>query len=546
MADPAFRGFVESTLDSLLIFEGCRRNMLPKITRRLQEFEKRALVVSGAVFVFDEEETGIKRWTDGLSWSPSRTLGNFLVYRELDKKASGAAGSSQAGTLRQPSPDDEPVASTSEIPSTSAHDPFDDASLSLADPSSGSSFAGGGGARRRSLSDTSGGVAPALDRARERALVGSLTSTYRFRPDGLVKKTISLAGLHMIGYYKIDDVTSGRLRTPSSHAELISLEISSSFLTPSLFRIPPVVEAGSDGQLRYKGEPEAPMSPLTRSGSSQGFGTPALGTSRSRPPSSDSTTASASGRIGSPRLPPLSIASTSNSQRDPPPPGSPHRSSASLRSSTRFDPYSVGRSSPSLASYGVSSPAGYPFPSPSLPSPSRTTFSPIPGASDEGTFRGLDSAPLSPALPMMSSSAPSAQHWTAQGNPSVSLSRTVVPSNDQGSAPSGSSFYQPRHPTPFSPADPSGPATGGPGTSSSSSIFAYQPPPPSQQQQQQAQHQQQQQASTSRGASRQQGRSSPTLSYQHTHNINININNSNTHHTHISNNLNSSSMNTVY
>jgi hypothetical protein len=33
-----------------------------------------------------EEETGIKRWTDGLSWSPSRTLDNFLVYRELDKK----------------------------------------------------------------------------------------------------------------------------------------------------------------------------------------------------------------------------------------------------------------------------------------------------------------------------------------------------------------------------------------------------------------------------------------------------------------------------
>lgn len=79
MADPAFRGFVESTQDALLIFEGCRRDVLPKITRRLQEFEKRALVVSGAVFVFSEEETGIKRWTDGLSWSPSRTLGNFLV-----------------------------------------------------------------------------------------------------------------------------------------------------------------------------------------------------------------------------------------------------------------------------------------------------------------------------------------------------------------------------------------------------------------------------------------------------------------------------------
>ena len=37
------------------------------------------MVQSGAVFVFDEHESGIKRWTDGLVWSPSRILGNFLV-----------------------------------------------------------------------------------------------------------------------------------------------------------------------------------------------------------------------------------------------------------------------------------------------------------------------------------------------------------------------------------------------------------------------------------------------------------------------------------
>lgn len=31
---------------------------------------------------------GIKRWTDGRVWSPSRILGNFLIYRELDKNNS--------------------------------------------------------------------------------------------------------------------------------------------------------------------------------------------------------------------------------------------------------------------------------------------------------------------------------------------------------------------------------------------------------------------------------------------------------------------------
>lgn len=286
MADPAFRGFVESTLDALLIFEGCQRGLLPKITRRLQEFEKKALVASGAVFVFDENATGIKRWTDGLSWSPSRTLGNFLVYRELDKKApvevagedsqgaASASGGAEGPNTPPPYHDDEPSALP---PSNYSSDVQPIASTSSAqsqsqrgDPPFSS--------RRRSVSDTTG-VGP-MERSRERALVGSLTSSYRFRSDGLVKKTISLSGLHMIGYYKIDDVTSGRLRTPSSHSELVVLDISATFLLPSLFRVPPLVETGQDGQLKYKGEPDPSMSPATRSGSSQGFGTPVLGSVR--------------------------------------------------------------------------------------------------------------------------------------------------------------------------------------------------------------------------------------------------------------------------
>lgn len=37
------------------------------------------MVKSGAVFIFATEESGIKRWTEGLAWSPSRIDGNFLV-----------------------------------------------------------------------------------------------------------------------------------------------------------------------------------------------------------------------------------------------------------------------------------------------------------------------------------------------------------------------------------------------------------------------------------------------------------------------------------
>lgn len=70
--------FRSTTHDALLIFEAVRRGIMPKITRRLRE-DERKLIRSGTVFVFDERESGIKRWTDGLLWSPSRILWNFLV-----------------------------------------------------------------------------------------------------------------------------------------------------------------------------------------------------------------------------------------------------------------------------------------------------------------------------------------------------------------------------------------------------------------------------------------------------------------------------------
>ncbi|GAA5866334.1 hypothetical protein JCM3774_006619 [Rhodotorula dairenensis] len=279
MAEPAFRGFVETTLDALLVLEGCRRGFLPKITRRLQEFEKRALVVSGAVFVFHEEETGIKRWTDGLSWSPSRTLDNFLVYRELDKKPTSGR-SSDAGD------DGDAVAKPSRSrligPLTSKADPIDESTQNEDDGTEVSDSK-----RSRARPGSSGSSALALDRARERALVGSLTSSSRFSPDGLVKKTISLSGLHLVSYYRIDDVTSGRLRTPSSHAELMSLEISPSFLAPSLFRLPPVVEIDADGHVRYKGDADTPLSPRTHTSSSPGAQQAGLA-NHSRPESSGS------------------------------------------------------------------------------------------------------------------------------------------------------------------------------------------------------------------------------------------------------------------
>src|SRR5258708_36303739 len=89
--EPPWSGWIETTGDALLILEAARRGMIPRVTRRLVDSERK-MITSGSVFVFDEDESGIKRWTDGFFWSPSRILGNFLLYRETEKRGAGHRG----------------------------------------------------------------------------------------------------------------------------------------------------------------------------------------------------------------------------------------------------------------------------------------------------------------------------------------------------------------------------------------------------------------------------------------------------------------------
>ncbi|ORX92477.1 hypothetical protein K493DRAFT_316572 [Basidiobolus meristosporus CBS 931.73] len=80
-----YYGYIESVHDALLIFEACRLGYLHRVQRRLSEKERQR-IRSGSVFVWEEEESGMRRWTDGRTWSPSRVHGSFLTYRELDNK----------------------------------------------------------------------------------------------------------------------------------------------------------------------------------------------------------------------------------------------------------------------------------------------------------------------------------------------------------------------------------------------------------------------------------------------------------------------------
>ncbi|KAK4052921.1 Global transcription regulator sge1 [Microbotryomycetes sp. JL221] len=439
MAELAFRGFVETTLDALLIFEGCRRSILPKITRRLQESEKKALVNSGSVFVFDEEETGIKRWTDGLIWSPSRTLGNFLLYRELDKKAGRPVTDSKSDSMATQSKE-------------TGDDLYGDNADDLAAPIASTSNITD--SRRRSFSEASS--SSQLDRARERALVGSLTSSTRFRADGLVKKTISLAGVHMICYYRIEDVTSGRLRTPSSHPELMSMEISQDMLAPSLFRVPPVIEIGIDGQVRYKSESDTPLSPTTRPGSSSAVDliAPPLTAPqiRSRPPSSDS----ANGRTSSPRVAPIPLGLPRKQDAQSVSPSVHRASVGSLRSSGRFDPYTQtsrgAHATPTLTSSSYPATAehtaraqGHSF---TLP-PQQETYDMLAGVQGASWQNG--DGPFDASAPL---------NRPAMDPPMLYQPQPTRPMNPSGPYAQGVESY---------PAPPG----------SSGGIFSYQAPPPS-------------------------------------------------------------------
>ncbi|KAF7971615.1 hypothetical protein HWV62_20716 [Athelia sp. TMB] len=73
-----FHGAVDNTVDALRLVFAARLGVIPRVLCRLNDVERRELVVSGAVFVFTVGESRIKRWTDGKVWSSSRIDGNFL------------------------------------------------------------------------------------------------------------------------------------------------------------------------------------------------------------------------------------------------------------------------------------------------------------------------------------------------------------------------------------------------------------------------------------------------------------------------------------
>ncbi|KAI1130631.1 Gti1/Pac2 family-domain-containing protein [Nemania abortiva] len=96
-----YHGYVRTPNDAIKLFEACRLGHLPRVQRRLSEKERQS-IRSGSVFVWDEREAGMRRWTDGKSWSASRVSGSFLTYREMEGKRGSGFGASRRTTGRSP------------------------------------------------------------------------------------------------------------------------------------------------------------------------------------------------------------------------------------------------------------------------------------------------------------------------------------------------------------------------------------------------------------------------------------------------------------
>ena len=164
-----YHGHVRTPADAIVLFEACRLGSLPRVQRRLSEKERQS-IKSGSVFVWDEREAGMRRWTDGKSWSASRVSGSFLTYREMEGKRGGNYNSA-------------PLARAGRTPEST----------------------------RGSDSD--------IDMGGDEGPDG-----YRYKPDGLMKQSFSITTstgnhLHLISYYSRSPAAQG-LMQPSQDPSL--------------------------------------------------------------------------------------------------------------------------------------------------------------------------------------------------------------------------------------------------------------------------------------------------------------------------------------
>lgn len=81
------RGYIHTHDEAMLLVHAIRLGLI-KPTIERPTIEERESIRDGSIYCFKETEEGMKRWTDGKIWSPSKILGHFLLYKEVPRHLS--------------------------------------------------------------------------------------------------------------------------------------------------------------------------------------------------------------------------------------------------------------------------------------------------------------------------------------------------------------------------------------------------------------------------------------------------------------------------
>ena len=202
---PTFQGYVSTTRDALILFEACLQGYLSHIPRRPQEWEWKFLIRSGSVFIYGENVSGIQVWRDGVAWSPSRIMGSFNVYHELNPPLHpGDQSDASLEPTRKPCLPYRPYSGTS-----------------------------------GNTDGTSNGDGPSYQVERS---IGSLANKCACQKNGLVKMmmSITIRGVkhYLVAYHCVTDIVSGRLQPPSEAESLESISLRPELSSRLKFRTP--------------------------------------------------------------------------------------------------------------------------------------------------------------------------------------------------------------------------------------------------------------------------------------------------------------------
>jgi len=199
-ASASFHGFISDHYDALLLVTAARLGHIPRFRRRLDITEQRDLILSGSIFLWNEEESYMKRWTDGYPWSPSRIQHKFLVYREMAQRGCARMRTSARAAHNMATSNEEGLS------------PSDDRHRKMLRSLTGSLFNEG-----------------ELEELQQWFSSGMVRADDIFKRGGLIKKTFTVAipgeTWHLVAYYTLEDVLAAKFPMPKENPFFRSLPL---------------------------------------------------------------------------------------------------------------------------------------------------------------------------------------------------------------------------------------------------------------------------------------------------------------------------------